>query len=87
MKIGNGSRRESIREALNQNITPSRKKSSKSANKNQYDKPSADKWPLKASSYKLETAIGLGSYGLCWKAHCFDTTSPHHMSNVAIKII
>ena len=31
-----------------------------------------DQWPLKASCYKLETAVGLGSYGLCWKAHVFD---------------
>jgi serine/threonine protein kinase len=32
-------------------------------------------------------AVGLGSYGLCWKGHCFDPESKHHMADVAIKII
>ena len=46
-----------------------------------------DQWPVRASCYKLESAIGKGSYGLCWKAHCFDKSSPHHMRPVAIKVV
>jgi hypothetical protein len=46
-----------------------------------------DQWPVRASCYKLESAIGKGSYGLCWKAHCFDSSSPHHMRPVAIKVV
>ena len=46
-----------------------------------------DKWPLTASCYKLEFAIGQGNFGLVWKAHCFDLNSPRHLEEVAIKII
>lgn len=46
-----------------------------------------DQWPVRASCYKLENAIGNGSYGLCWKAHCFDQSSPHHLGPVAIKVV
>ena len=46
-----------------------------------------DQWPVRASCYKLESAIGKGSYGLCWKAHCFEQSSPHHLSPVAIKVV
>jgi serine/threonine protein kinase len=42
-------------------------------------------WPANASSYKLHTPIGQGSFGLVWKAECLE--GPHKKQNVAIKII
>jgi serine/threonine protein kinase len=42
-------------------------------------------WPSNASSYKLNTPIGQGSFGLVWKAECLE--EPYKKQNVAIKII
>ena len=63
------------------NIAPPQKRSSRSKSKPQLI-DQTDKWPLKASCYKLEQPISLGQYGLCWKAHCFDASSPHHKQQV-----
>lgn len=29
-------------------------------------------WPAKALNYKLITPIGMGSFGLVWKAECLE---------------
>lgn len=44
-------------------------------------------WPTKASSYTLEQCIGIGNYGLVWKAQVVDQDSPKHGDHVAIKMI
>ena len=44
-------------------------------------------WPTKAGSYKIEQCIGIGNYGLVWRATCFDYESPRHNEEVAIKMI
>ena len=42
-------------------------------------------WPAKAESYQLLTAIGMGSFGIVWKAECKE--GPHAKQQVAIKVI
>lgn len=42
-------------------------------------------WPAKAEQYKLLTPIGMGSFGIVWKAEC--NYGPHARQQVAIKII
>ena len=45
----------------------------------------ATNWPAKASGYKLHCPIGLGSFGLVWKASCIE--GPNKDKNIAIKVI
>jgi len=45
----------------------------------------ASNWPAKAANYKLLTPIGMGSFGLVWKAECLEGV--HAKTFVAIKII
>lgn len=61
-------------------------KRNKTRSKN-YLLPEENQWPSRASDYRLERAIGIGVYGLVWRAHCFEPSSPHHLKKVAIKII
>jgi len=42
-------------------------------------------WPAKASSYKLTIPIGMGTFGLVWKADVLDGV--HRGQNVAVKIV
>jgi serine/threonine-protein kinase OSR1/STK39 len=42
-------------------------------------------WPAKAKSYELVTAIGMGSFGLVWKAKCIE--GPNKGKDVAIKVV
>ena len=42
-------------------------------------------WPAKASSYKLTIPIGMGSFGIVWKADVIE--GAHSKKSVAIKII
>ena len=42
-------------------------------------------WPAKASSYKLITPIGMGSFGLVWKAKCIE--GGNNNKDVAIKVV
>lgn len=42
-------------------------------------------WPLKAQHYKLIAPVGIGSFGLVWKAECIE--GQNKKQDVAIKII
>ena len=45
----------------------------------------ANPWPSRSSSYKLEMVIGMGTFGLVWKA--IVNEGEHAGQAVAIKII
>ena len=44
-----------------------------------------NQWPSHPSGYKLEMAIGIGSFGIVWKAQCIEGLRGGQ--NVAIKIL
>jgi hypothetical protein len=44
-----------------------------------------DVWPHEPNSYKLEYVIGMGSFGIVWRAQV--TSGPHKGEVVAVKVI
>jgi serine/threonine protein kinase len=42
-------------------------------------------WPTRTAAYRLELVIGIGSFGIVWKATCLE--GAHAGETVAIKII
>jgi hypothetical protein len=44
-----------------------------------------DVWPHEPNSYKLECVIGMGSFGIVWRAQV--TSGPHKGEVVAVKVI
>jgi len=42
-------------------------------------------WPSRASGYRLEMVIGMGNFGIVWRATCIE--GQHNNQTVAIKIL
>lgn len=42
-------------------------------------------WPTKPSGYRLDLVIGMGSFGIVWKATCIEGV--HSEQKVAIKVV
>ena len=42
-------------------------------------------WPTKQSGYKLDIVIGMGNFGIVWRAQCIE--GAHAGTTVAIKIL
>lgn len=45
----------------------------------------SNSWPAKAAAYNLVSPIGMGSFGLVWKAKCVEGANTN--KEVAIKIV
>lgn len=42
-------------------------------------------WPVRPTGYRLEIVIGMGNFGIVWRAQCLE--GPHAGQIVAIKIV